>query len=262
MNNQKETGFLLLMVLAMFLWGASWVSGKLVTGEAVAIDLVIFWRMLICCLGFLAFYPVRRFKLILPARQTALIIINGLLMVLYNHLFFIGLSRGLAGKAGVIVTGLNPVFTFIIASLLFRYAIRRVQIVGVVLGFIGGVLLLEPWAYSLKELSDSSLILIVAGLNWSVITLISGRIMQSGVGNFSYNFYFYLAAFIASLGLAWNDNPFDFQQYSGGVWINILFLAVFATIGATSIYFFATQRIGFRQGNQVLLCWYRHSQYC
>ncbi len=253
MKQQNDTLFLFLMVLAMFLWGASWVSGKLVTGEPVAFDLIVFWRMLICFIGFAAFYPVRRFRLRLTPGQLVPVIVNGFLMVLYNYLFFTGISRGLAGKAGVIVTSLAPVITFTIGFFFFRFSIRKIQVTGVFLGLLGGVLLLEPWAISMSELYSSSFILLLAALTWALITLISGKAMEKGVGSFSYNFYFYLTAFIGSTALSLDNHPFDFSQYSTGFWGNILFLAVFATIGATSIYFFATSRIGSARTSGFLL---------
>ncbi len=253
MKQQNESLFLFFMVLAMFLWGASWVSGKLVTGEPVVFDLIVFWRMLICFAGFAAFYPFRRFNLRLSPGQFVPVIINGLLMVLYNYLFFTGISRGLAGKAGVIVTSLAPVITFILGSVFFRFAIKSIQVAGILLGLLGGVLLLEPWAISMSELYSSSFILLLAAFIWALITLISGKAMEKGVGPFSYNFYFYLTASLTSTMLSLDSHPFDFSQYSTGFWLNILFLAIFATIGATSIYFFATSRIGSARTSSFLL---------
>jgi drug/metabolite transporter (DMT)-like permease len=244
MSQKSEFVFFLIMIMAMTFWGGSWISGKLVS-TIVHQDLLLVWRFLFCILGFLSLYPFLRFSLRVPRTTLPLLFAAGAMMVLYNLFFFLGVRYGFAGKGGVMVTTLNPAFTFFIGAVVFRSPVRKVQFLGLLLGLLGGFLLIEPWKYSPAELIRSgNLFFLAAAVSWSILTQLAGRIMKRGVGLFTYNLYLYLVAWGISLLLALDNNPLDFSQYSSAFWINIIYLSLFsACIGAT-LYFLATRRLG------------------
>ena len=244
MNRKNELSFFFIMIIAMSFWGGSWISGKLVSA-AVHQDLLVFWRFLFCFLGFLLFHPFVRFSFSLSLTNFGLLAAAGVLMILYNQFFFLGLRYGLAGKGGVMVTSLNPVFTFLMGAAIFRYPVLRVQLIGILLGISGGFLLTEPWNHSLLEFVKSgNLYFISAAAVWALLTLLAGRIMQRGIGLIAYNFYLYLFAWLISVPLVLDNAPFQFSQYSLGFWLNIIYLSYFSTTIGATLYFLATRRLG------------------
>jgi drug/metabolite transporter (DMT)-like permease len=101
-----------LLVLSMVSWGGTWPSGKLISGLASP-EATVFYRFLLTTASLLLVCLVRRERLRLPLRALPGVLAASILMTAYNHFFFAGLRWGLANKGGVIVTCLNPVFTFL-----------------------------------------------------------------------------------------------------------------------------------------------------
>jgi drug/metabolite transporter (DMT)-like permease len=244
MSQKSESLFYLIMIMAMTLWAGSWVSGKLLAATVHA-DLILAWRFFFCVLGFLAMKPFIPYSLTVPRRILPALIVAGGMMIIYNYCFILGTRYGLAHIGGVTVTTLNPVFTFLIAALIFRAPAQRIQILGIFLGVLGGLLLVRPWEHSLSEMAQSgNLYFIGAAISWAVLTHLAGRILKNGVGLFTYNLYLYLVSFLVCLLLILDNRPLNFAQYSTGFWLNIVYLSIFSSSIASTLYFFSTKRIG------------------
>lgn len=244
MNQKRESLFYLIMIMAMTLWAGSWVSGKLLAATVHA-DLILAWRFLFCVVGFMAMKPFIPYSLRVPRRVLPGLFLAGIMMIIYNYCFILGTRYGLAHIGGVTVTTLNPVFTFLIAALIFRVPAKRIQIAGILLGVTGGLLLVRPWEHSLSEMARSgNLYFVGAAVSWAVLTHLAGRILKNGVGLFTYNLYLYLVSFIVCLGLIIDNRPLDFSQYSTGFWLNIIYLSIFSSSIASTLYFLSTKRLG------------------
>nr|MQY77498.1 EamA family transporter [Spirochaeta sp.] len=135
-------GFIFLILLAMLSWGGSWPSGKLIAGLARA-EVIIFWRYFITSLSIIPLLFIFKQSFRIAKRSLPLLILGAVVMITYNQLFLTGLKIGFAGAGGVLTTSLNPIITFILASVIYRESVRPWQKIGLLLGVIGGAVLLD-----------------------------------------------------------------------------------------------------------------------
>jgi drug/metabolite transporter (DMT)-like permease len=239
----KNMIFLILMVLAMLSWGGSWTSAKLIVNRT-APEVLIFWRFLATFLSFIPLVVILKVPLKLDKKGYVLVLAAAVLLMAYNKLFFQGLRTGLAGGGGVLVTTINPLFTFLYASLLFRQKIHFRELLGLLLGLGGGLVLLQVWSLSTdKLLMSGNLLFIAAAAVWAMLSITSqksGGIMST----FAYSFYVYGLSALISLPLSLSHHVFDISGFGLPFWLNILFLSVIVTTFGTTAYFFAAGRLG------------------
>ena len=240
-RKRRSILFYALLVLSMTIMALSWVSGKIVSAEA-PFPVLIFWRFLFSLLPFLPF-PPHRDRLSLTPKAAGYALLSALFLLFYNVFFFTGLSIGMAGKGGVIVTTLNPLITTAVIILAGRRKPEKSMVLGLLLGFAGGLVLLEPQlAGGVLFRRDSAFFLAAAGC-WSFMTVFSGK-AQEHINLKMYNFYLYLFAAFGSLIMALPYGPFRLSGFTGSFWVNILFLSFFVSSLATSLYFRAAAKIG------------------
>jgi cytidyltransferase-like protein len=241
-RKRREAGFYILLFTAMLLMAFSWISGKYVSVQA-PFSVLIFWRLFLSFLPFLFFVPKSDlFKL--PIRAWLFTGLSSILIILYNIFFFLGLKAGLAGKGGVMVTTLNPLITTTIIHIIHKKRPRPIIIASLILGSMGGFFFMEPWTLgSARFFTRGNLLFLVAALCWALLTICSSQALKM-VKLSRYNFFLYLSATLISLFIALPDHPFNFQLLSLSFWINIVYLSLFVTSLATSLYFKAAQKLG------------------
>ncbi|MBN1647023.1 MAG: DMT family transporter [Spirochaetales bacterium] len=248
---KKDSGYIIFLVLVMFIWGGSWASGKLVTSSAPA-AVIVFWRFLLTTIAVTPFVFVFRQKLKISAAQAAWLATGGFLLFMYNVLFFSGLHTGLAGAGGVLVTTLNPILTYILTVILFREKAKPVQLVALAIGLAGGLIMLEIWKVSLDDLLKSgNLLFLFASLLWGFVTLLSGR-MQKQIHFIVYSFYVYLFCSVIALAVSLVNGNITSLPADIPFWLNILYLSVGVTALATTFYFVCTAKLGSRRASSFI----------
>jgi drug/metabolite transporter (DMT)-like permease len=225
-------------------WGGSWTSGKVASSLARP-EIIIFWRFLLTTLSLAPFLLVQHGSLRISGRDLPGLILSSLLMIAYNVFFLMGVRIGYAGAGGVLVTSLNPVMTFGWTALFMRKHPQPLQIMGLVLGFTGGAVILNLWKLSYEQLLDSgNLFFLLAPCAWSLLTILSHKV-QERVSFMIFSFYVYFFSTMLSLpvvllqGLIWpgTEQPLLF-------WLNIAYLSFVATSFGTTVYFLASRRVG------------------
>lgn len=240
----KQGRMYALLVLAMCLWGYSWVSGKQVSQSASPL-MLLFWRYLISTFSFLPFILKDGFKK-LDKKTLLNISASSVCISAYGFLFFLGLGSSLAGKGGVIVTTLVPLITLVLSRLIFKAKTNWLQKTGFLLGLAGGFFLLEPWKYTPANFMESSnLLFVLAAFSWSGLTLLSKK-AQEKTGVFLFNFLLYGMATLLALILCLANGVQLFQMKGLGMvfWGNMLYMAVAAGVLATSLYLYAGVVLG------------------
>lgn len=240
------------MFTAMALWAGSWVSGKLISSGALHFQF-IFWRFVITSVCYFAIYLISIRKdseyqglgrILKKPAIASMIILSAITLTGYNTMFILGLTSGLAGKGGVIVTTLNPLIGFILGAIFYKDKFSRESWIGIIIGLTGGIILVEPWRYSLNQLIDGgNLIFVAAASFWALITALGHKI-QKEISLWEFNFLTYTLAIFITIPLIWNKDIFNWQQYSTGFWINTSYLAILAGTIAGSIYFYASKIMG------------------
>lgn len=231
------------MILAMCAWGGSWVSAKLITSSEIP-EVLIFWRFLFTTLSSfpLVFVLSRSWRL--NARSWLQAFGGAALIVAYNMMFFRGLQTGFAGAGGVLVTTMNPILTVLLAAFFFRRKLGWKEIGGLILGFTGGAILLRGWSLNPTSLWNSgNAFFLVASFSWALLTIVSEK-SRPHASPLVFSFYVYALATLLDLFQVSPRQLWGALQHDYAFWLNILYLSCFATTFATTVYFFASGRLG------------------
>ncbi len=233
----------ILMILAMATWGLSWSNAKVLSDYGPS-SVVAFWRFFFSSI---AMIPVlwltgNDFRV---TRQGMKYIFPGAVFIsLYNIFFFVGTDRGSASVGGIIVPTFNPVITFIISVLLLKQVFSRKDIMGLVLGFTGGVIVLQAWTLSLEQMiANGNMFFICASISWGIMSIISGR-SHGHVSTLSFSFWVYTISALIYFGVTWNEDILLIFTYDWIFWVNMFFLSAGAMVFGTTVYFLATTRLG------------------
>ena len=247
-ENSNDVPVVLALVTAMLFWGASWISGKIIADMAPA-KLTVFYRLALATVSMLPIlFFVHKLKLVkLRFSQPAMLwsLPAGLLLAGYNQLFFLGLHDGLPGKGGMLVTTINPIMTFALAAIFNQQKFKTLQMLGMLLGLLGGMMMIEIWHFDHQHVfAAGNLFFILAALSWAFLTIISQR--GTKFADFmTFSALMYLWASILSYIFAFEHSPFSsISYYPALYWQHMLFLSVIVISIATSVFFLANQKIG------------------
>lgn len=227
----------------MVIWSASWTSGKLIANSADP-KITLFWRYLFSALSIAPFVPLLGESFRINARQAGWAVLGSTIMTSYTFLFFIGLKTGYAGAAGVLVTSMNPIFTYFLTRVLFRQELRGRDALGLALGAIGGGVLIEIWRVSPEQLLLSgNLLFLVAALIYAFVTLTTNAAIRTTT-IIVYSFYVNLFGALLVLPLMGGDirntPPLADTKY----WLNIFYLGTISNSFGTTVYFYAVKQLG------------------
>jgi len=232
-----------LMILAMATWGLSWTNAKVLSDYGPS-SVVVFWRFFFSSFTMIpvVWLTGNDFRV---TRQGMKYILPGAGFIsLYNIFFFVGTDRGSASVGGIIVPTFNPVITFIISVLLLKQVFSRKDIIGLVLGFTGGVIVLQAWTLSLEQMiANGNMYFICASISWGIMSVISGR-SHGHVSTLSFSFWVYTISALIYLGVTWNKDILLIFTYDWIFWVNMFFLSAGAMVFGTTVYFLATTRLG------------------
>ena len=169
-----------------------------------------------------------------------LALISRILLFFYNLFFFLGTKYGLASIGGVLVTTLNPIITFILIALIYKKRLKKIEIFGLILGFLGSFLILGFWKIGVAIFNKGNIFYILASFTWPILTIVSSKNRANAI---MFSFFMFLFTSLISLVFlgfkVHNIFKFDFK-----FWLNMLLLSLYATSFATTVYFFGVKRLG------------------
>ena len=159
-------------------------------------------------------------------------------------MYFKGTQIGQAGLGGVITTSLNPVITTILVVLLFKHTIRQKEIVGILMGIFGGLILIKIWSVDIYQLFNSGNIYFVFGaVLWAIVTLLTQK-AKSNMNVVTFSFWMYSISIVIAYPFAAEYSILSVFSFDWIFWINFLSLSIGSLAFATSIYFFAAMELG------------------
>ena len=231
------------VVLAMIIWGVSWASAKMITNYT-SLEVILFWRLLVTFLSLIPIMWITKDSFRIPKKGIPYAIAGGIVMLIYNALFFLGLREGLAGAGGVFVTTLNPIINFFLVALFYKYRLHLLEYIGLSLGFIGGLIILKVWNLSLDQvLKGGNAYFILASFTWAILTIITAT-SKSYVSPITYSLYLYGIGTIVSFFMALPKDWMGALAFDSNFWWNIFYLGSISTSFGTTVYFIASSRLG------------------
>ena len=233
--------FTYLLVFAMLLGGAGWPALKLLT-YSLPVEVVAFWRFFLMIFAFIPVLFFLKRPLTLKKEALKYILPSAVLNVLFMVFAFLGVQKGFAGSGGVIITTLSPVLTFMLVSLVFKKHPPKMQIIGLVIGFIGGLIMLKVTTL-VGDLNGAEFSFLLCALVWAALTLISQR-SHAVIHPVHYSFFIAVFATVIFFFIALPYEVMAVADEGLAFWSALLYLAVFGQTVATTIYFIASGKLG------------------
>ena len=233
--------FQYLLILAMFLWGGGWTALKILTYN-LPMDVIIFWRFFLMSLSFLPILYFFKEPIIVSKNSLKYVISSAILNIAFMVSSFFGIKYGLAGAGSVIITSLSPIMTFIFATIIFKNKIAKLQYIGLFMGIIGGIIILQLNDIGLF-FNGSNLYFLLCSLIWAGVTILSQK-AHIHVHPIHYSFFIALIATIASFFYAFNSNLLAVFEQGWKFWVALIYLAILGQTVATTIFFMASGKLG------------------
>ena len=227
----------------MAIWGLSWTNAKILSDYGPA-SVLAFWRFFFSSITMIPVLLITGNDFRVTRQGIKYILTGAVFISLYNIFFFMGTDKGAASVGGIIVPTFNPIITFIISVLLLKQVVYRKDIIGLILGFAGGVIVLQAWRLSLEQMiANGNLFFLCASVSWGIMSIISGR-SHAHVSTLSFSFWVYTISTLIYLGATWNKDILLIFTYDWIFWVNMFFLSAGAMVFGTTVYFFGTARLG------------------
>lgn len=243
-NDNKAAGQLTIaMIISMVFWGISWPSAGVLTKMGTPIELGVY-RYLFVAVSLLVLLVVLKIPLKVAKRGIPFIVISGMIMAMYNFTFLKGLQSGNPGAGGILVTTLNPIMAYGIGMLIDWKRPNRNEVIGLSLGVIAGLTLLQVWSDSSKLFSPGNLFFLLSAFLWSVMSKFTSKSAKYG-SPFAFTWWMYVVTLLCMLpimDLSEMTRLLHITEFK--FWGNLLFGSVIVTSLATTLYFYATSKIG------------------
>ena len=231
------------MIAAMISWGVSWPAAKVVGRYGDPNDLIV-WRFVFALLTMLIVMRVFRIQLKFPQKSLKYVVSASILIVLYNFNYLKGTQIGLSSLGGVIVPTISPLFTYTFSILLLKKQTHSKEIIGLLLGFIGGILLIRIWEMNIVSIvSSGSLYFLMGALLWSGATIFAQKTNKE-LHPINFSFWVYGIAMLIALPIFPLESITAIFQYDLLFWYNFILISVIALGLGTTAYFITTMRLG------------------
>ena len=193
----------------------------------------------------LSFLPILYYlkkPLVLNKISLRFILASAVLNIAFMIFSYLGVKHGLAGSAGVIITTLSPIMTFLLIAVLFRKKAPALQYFGLFIGLIGGVIMLELGSFELF-MSGANLYFLLCAIVWAGVTLLA-QYSHSHLHPIHYSFFISVIATVLSFMYGYGEGLLDVFDQDIVFWTALLYLAILGQSVATTIFFIASGKLG------------------
>ena len=130
--------YYIFLVLAVLFWSGNFIFGRYISSSIEPVQLSFFrWFFVLVLL--LPYILINYKNLIFGLKKDSMILLvfSGLGIAGFNTFLYYGLQTTTATNA-LLINSSTPIFIILISSLIFKIAITKVQILGVLLSTLGG----------------------------------------------------------------------------------------------------------------------------
>lgn len=238
-----ELKYKYLLILSMLLWGGGWSALKVLTPE-LSMEVIVFWRFFIMSISFLPIIYFFKKPITLNSMSLRYIVGSSILNISFMICSFFGIKYGLAGSGGVIITTLTPIMTFLLVAIIFKKNLQKNQYIGILLGFVGAMIMLQVSDINLF-LNSSNIYFLLCAIIWAGVTILSQH-SHKHIHPIHYSFIISLVATVTSFLYALS-NGIDLTtvlEQNHNFWVALIYLSVFGQTVATTIYFMVSGKLG------------------
>lgn len=241
--SERRTAYLLLLAMAVC-FGGTWPAGKLAV-EDVSPFTAAATRFTIATL-LLAVWAARRGGLIRPSRRDLpLVLALGATAVAgYNALFLYGLELAPASDGAIIVPGLAPVFSMLIAWPVLGERIGGRGTAGLLLAFAGVAAVIQPSGGVDRDRVLGAVLFIAGAACWGVYSVL-GKSATARFGAVTATLYATATGTLLLLPFSLAESGWSrLANGDAAAWASIAYLAVFGTVLAFVLFYEGVSRIG------------------
>ena len=227
----------------MATWGLSWTNGKILS-QYCSSSILAFWRFFLSSIFMIPVLIFTKNNFTVPSDGIKYIIIGSTLIFSYNIFFFMGSNLGFANVGGVFVPTLNPIITFILSIIIFREIIYKKDIIGLIFGICGGIIVLEAWTLSYSQMTaNGNLYFLLASISWGIMSILSGK-SHNALATLTFSFWVYFISSIFCFMMNINNDVLIVFDFDLIFWLNLILLSIGAQVFGTTVYFIATTKLG------------------
>lgn len=239
------------MILSMTCWGFSWTAGKVMASYGPPMT-ISFLRFIVTFASMLLILVILRESFRISRKGLPDLLAASVMISIYTYLFFKGLVTGKAGAGGVLVTVMNPIFSYVIMLIMARRRPTRNETIGLLLGLLAGVVLLKLPMEADKIFSAGNIYFILAAVCWAILSVFTSKASRYG-STVTFSAWMYGISTVLLFFLAGIDGPVSTVAAADFTfWLNLFFSATITTSLATTFYFVATSKIGASQASSYI----------
>lgn len=216
-------------LLAVTFWGASFIATKIALNELSPMAIILL-RLIFAIVLLILFSLYKKESLRMKLRIHGWIFILALVAVFHLWIQVTGLKYTSASNTGWIV-GLSPVFMAILGILFFKEYLKLAQTLGILIAFLGLVLLISKADFSnLNFISNKGDFMVLASsFTWSIYSVINKRIAIDYSPMLTTLFLFVFMALLISPFILNSTVIWAILHLSLSSWISIIFLGIFCS---------------------------------
>lgn len=236
------------LISTMFMWGGTWIAGRIVAQELTAPLAAPAIRFLLAGLALAGFALATEGRIPRPQTGREWGVVTGLAMTgifIYALCFFYGLKHITAGQ-GALVVALTPVMVALGAWFLGQERMTPVKLAGIAIACLGCLTVIghgDPLALLHGSVGIGEWLILGCALSWTAYTFI-GRQATKSLSPLAATLH---ASLIGALLLgitAWLQGGTDLAAWSWRVWTSVVFLAIGGTALAFTWFADGVRRIG------------------
>jgi len=248
LSTKKPYKYYVMLVIAMAVWGGSWVSGKIIVSLAPPMT-IGFFRFFIASILFLILLLItepesRRFFKRENLKILFLVGITGIFG--YGVLFLTGMRFTTAAQ-GAIIAGFNPITVSIVAHLVHKERLsRKWQYAGFALAFAGIIFVVGVQSildFHIEYLIGN-LTILGAMITWGIYSSIGKEAMKTMTPLEVTTGGALIGSILFGIG-ALNEQIWTLPALVDPIfWMNIIYLGVFVTVIGFLFYFISIKELG------------------
>lgn len=248
MPNQSTSLTNAKLVAAMFMWGGTWIAGRVVAQELAAPLAAPAVRFLIAGLALAGYALATEGRIPRPRDVTEWGTVTGLALTgifLYALCFFYGLKHVTAGR-GALVVALTPVLVALGAWLSGQERMNALKLSGIAMATLGCLTVIgngNPVALLHGEVGIGEWLILGCALCWTAYTFIGRKATKTLSALAATLWASLLGAGLIGLA-ALVLGGIDFAAWSWRVWLRVVFLAIGGTALAFTWFADGVRRIG------------------